>query len=175
MKKCLFTFFVFLLFVSISSADILVRSESGAQKYPDGSTLNIDAVKNISIEYQNTVIFIPEGQKLSVRCSQSDENNIIFINGTDLKDIKIGSDTINTKGPVSFTIDSVTGKLYIENGDLEIIDKDGNAAILSQGGSYQLKLDVNSAKDGFLPISLQRKTQYEQAEQDIILSPSAPR
>ena len=59
MKKCLFTFFVFLLFVSISGADILVRSESGAQKYPDGSTLNIDTVKNISIEYQNTVIFIP--------------------------------------------------------------------------------------------------------------------
>lgn len=174
MKKCLIAFFVILLFAGISSADVLVRSESGAQKYPDGSTLNIDAVKNISIEYQNTVIFVPEGQKLSIRCAKANEDNRIFISGSDFK-IKIGSETINAKGNISFTIDSITGKLYVEKGDLEVADKDGNISFFSQGASYQLKLDINSARDGFLPINLQKKSQYEQAEQDVILSPSAPR
>jgi hypothetical protein len=174
MKKCLSAFFAFFLFVGISSADILVRSESGAQKYPAGSTLNIDAVKNISVEYQNTVIFIPEGQKLSIRCAQANEDNRIFITGSDFK-IKIGAETVTVKGSSSFTIDSITGKLYVEKGDIEVADKDGNVGFYSQGSSYQLKLDSNVVKDGFLPISLQKKSQYEQAEQDVILSPSAPR
>ena len=60
-KLVVFSVFCF-LGVTGAMADIVVDAEGKVQKYPDGSTLNVSAAKNIYTEYFGFKAFIPKGE-----------------------------------------------------------------------------------------------------------------
>ena len=172
MKKIFLVFALFLVFVSASMAEIVVNAEGKVQKYPDGSTLNVVAAKNLIIDYYDIKIFVPKGERISIRCSEVDEGNSVYFSGEGFKNIKIGSNTISSDKPVSFVV-TLNGDLSVQKGNLVVNDQKGNVAILEQGNNYKVDTIINPS-DTFLPVSVVETGEYEQAERDI-LSPSSPR
>lgn len=167
-----FAVFLF-LFSTTVSADVIVDAEGKSQKYPDGSTLNIVAAKNIHIEYYGIKCFIPKGERISLRCSDKDEEHAVYFSGKEFKNIKLGDVTLTTDKVTVFVV-SQDGVLRVETGTIVIRDKKGNIAILEQGNTYKVSTNIISS-DSFVPVNKNSQQQYEQVQQDIILSPSAPR
>ena len=62
----------------------------------------------------------------------------------------------------------------MEKGSLVVKDKDENVAILSQGNTYRINMEVPSS-ESFIVMSEPSEESYEQIQKDIVLSPSAPR
>ncbi len=173
MRKIFLICAFFLACSSALMAEIIVNAEGKVQKYPDGSTLNVVAAKNLIIDYYGIKIFVPKGERLSIRCSEADESNAVYCSGENFKNIKIGSDTIYSDKPVSFVI-TPNGEMTVEKGNLVVTDQKGNVAILEQGNSYKVDVALNPS-DSFVPVSVTKEEAYEQVEKDIVLSPSAPR
>lgn len=173
LKKFLLFTLLFGLTVVPAMADILISADGKTQKYPDGSTLNIAAARNITVEYYGLKCFIPKGQKISLRCSGLDESNTVFCSGKNFKDIKFGESTLVTDKDVSFTI-SQDGTINIASGAMVAKDKQDNIVILEQGNSYKIDTPL-SLSDSMFPINKKADQQYEQVQKDRVLSPSAPR
>jgi hypothetical protein len=174
MLKKFLLFSLFLVLASTSSmASISVDAEGKAQKYPDGSTLNVSAARNLYVEYYGVKVFIPKGEKLSVRCSGVEEDKNIYCSGDKFKNIKIGDSTLSTDKPTKFSI-SQDGEIKVEDGNLVVKDKKDNVVILSAGNTYKVPvLALN--EDSFAAISKPNESNYEQVLKDRVLSPSAPR
>lgn len=170
-----FYFFVTFLFLFSTTlfADIIVDAEGKSQKYPDGSTLNVAATKNIYVEYYGIKCFIPKGERISLRCSDKDEDYAVYFSGKKFKDIKVANTTLTTD-KISVFVVSQSGVLRVEAGTIVVRDKKENIAILEQGNTYKVNINIIPL-DSFVPINKNSQQQYEQVQQDIILSPSAPR
>lgn len=171
-----FVMFIVALVVCTGSlfAEVIVNAEGKVQKYPDTSTLNVAAATDLTIEYYGVRIFIPKGEKLSVRCSDVNEENSVFCSGSKFKNIKIGNDKFSTDRNVSFVI-SQKGELTLEKGSMAVTDKNNNTAVLEKGKTYTVEVSVVPA-DSFIPTGkITKQSQYEQMEKDIVLSPSSPR
>ena len=173
MKKFFLVCLLSLICYSALTAEIIVNAEGKVQKYPDGSTLNVVAAKNLIIDYYGVKIFVPKGERLSVRCSEADEGNAVYCSGDGFKNVKIGSDTIYSDKPVSFVINP-NGDLTVEKGNLVVTDQKGNVAILEQGNTYKVDVMINP-DDSLVPVSVTKAEAYEQVEKDVVLSPSSPR
>ena len=173
LKKLVLLTLLFGLTATASMADILISADGKKQKYPDGSTLNIAAARNITVEYYGLKCFIPKGQKISLRCSGVEENNVVFCSGKDFKNIKFGESTLVTDKDVSFTV-SQDGTINIASGAMVAKDKKENIVILEQGNSYKLDTPL-SLSESMLPGDKGSNQQHEQVQKDRVLSPSAPR
>ena len=171
-KILIFSMFLF-LGVTSAVADIVVDAEGKIQKYPNGSTLNVSAAKNLYIEYYGVKVFVPKGEKISLRFSDKDEDNMIYGSGDKFNNIKIGDTALASESKTSFAV-SQDGDLKVEKGSLIIKDTEENVAILSQGNSYKIEMD-SSSSDSFVPLSEPSQESYEQVQKDLVLSPSAPR
>lgn len=171
-KFCLLSVLFFLCSTFVL-ADIIVDAEGKSQKYPDGSTLNVVAAKNIYIEYYGVKCFIPKGERLSLRCSNNEESNSVYCSGNKFKNIKIGDSTLTTDKVAVFVV-SQNGVMRVETGAIVVKDNKGNIVILEQGYTYKINTEVNPT-DSFIPVKKQSKQHYEQVQKDLILSPSAPR
>lgn len=169
-----FLMFALLLGVATTTvfADIVVKAEGKAQSYPDGSTLNVSAARDIAIDYYGVRCFIPKGQKLSLRCSGADQNNVVFCSGKNFKNIKIGNSTIVTDKEVSFSV-AQDGSLNIDSGAMVVKDNKDGIAILEQGNTYKVETGLNLS-DSVFPVK-EDNQKYEQVQKDRVLSPSAPR
>jgi hypothetical protein len=173
MKRIFLLLAFFLCCSSALMAEIIVNAEGKVQKYPDGSTLNVVAAKNLIVDYYGINVFVPKGEKISVRCSEVDEGNAVYCSGEGFKNVKIGSDTIYSDKEVSFVV-TPNGDLTVEKGNLVITNQKGNVAILEQGNTYKVDIALNP-RDSFVPVSVTKVEAYEQAEKDSVLSPSSPR
>ncbi len=174
MLKKVLLFSLFLVLTSTSSmAAINVDAEGKSQKYPDGSTLNVSAARNLYIDYYGVSVFIPKGEKLSLRCADAEEGNSVFCSGDSFKNVKIGDSILSTDKETKFVI-SQNGEIKIESGDLVIRDKNDNVAILGSGSAYTLPI-VSLINDSYISVSKQSESSYEQVQKDRVLSPSAPR
>lgn len=171
-KLVVFSVFCF-LGVTGAMADIVVDAEGKVQKYPDGSTLNVSAAKNIYTEYFGFKAFIPKGERISMRFSDKDENRMVYCSGNNFNNVKIGDTFFSTDKNTAFAI-SQDGNLKVEKGSLVVKDKDENVAILSQGNTYRINMEVPSS-ESFIVMSEPSEESYEQIQKDIVLSPSAPR
>lgn len=174
MLKKFLLFSLFLVLASTSSmASISVDAEGKAQKYPDGSTLNVAAARNLYVEYYGVKVFIPKGEKLSVRCSGVEEDKNIYCSGDKFKNIKIGDSTLSTDKPTKFAI-SQDGEIKVEEGNLVVKDKKDNIVILGAGNTYKVPV-LTLNEDSFIAVSKPSQSNYEQILKDRVLSPSAPR
>lgn len=171
-KIYFFTLFLFLFSTTIL-ADIIVDAEGKSQKYPNGSTLNIVAAKNIYVEYYGIKCFIPKGERISLRCSDKDEANAIYCSGSRFQNIKIGDSTLTADRVVVFVV-SQNGTLSVESGTVVVKDGKENIVILEQGNTYRIGVNIVPS-DAFIKVNKQSQQQYEQVQKDIVLSPSAPR
>ena len=158
---------------TVSMAAIIVDAEGKSQKYPDGSTLNVSAARNLYVEYYGIRVFIPKGEKLSVRCSDAQEDNNIYCTGDRFKNIKIGDSSLSTDKQTKFVINQ-TGEIKVESGNLVVKDKKDNIAILGAGNSYKVSV-IALTEDSFISVSKTSQSNYEQIQKDNVLSPSAPR
>ncbi|MCR4662402.1 MAG: hypothetical protein K5622_00760 [Endomicrobiaceae bacterium] len=174
MLKKVFLFSLLLVLAStVSMAAINVDAEGKTQKYPDGSTLNVAAARNLFVEYYGVRVFVPKGEKLSLRCSAAEEDNNIFCSGNGFKNIKVGNSTLSTDKEAKFII-SQNGEVKIESGSLVVRDKNDNVAILGAGSTYTIPV-ASLTEDSFINVSKQFENNYEQVLKDRVLSPSAPR
>ncbi len=173
LKKLVLFTLLFGLTATAAVADILINADGKSQKYPDGSTLNISAARNLTVEYYGVKCFIPKGQKISLRCSGVEENNALACSGKDFKGIKIGDATLVTDKDVSFTV-SQDGTINIASGAMVAQDKNDNIVILEKGNSYKIDTPL-SLSESMLPVDKGSNQQYEQVQKDRVLSPSAPR
>lgn len=168
---CLFVCFV----TTNLMAEIIVSANGKSQKYPDGSTLNVSAARDINIEYYGVNCFIPKGEKVSLRCSDKEDGYKIYFLGNKFKNIKIGDSVLTTDKTVSFVV-SHDGVINIESGSLVVKDEKDNVAILEPGNTYKVGfLSSSDVESSFVQIENQSQQQYEQMQEDIVLSPSAPR
>ena len=174
MLKKFLLFSLFLLLASANSmAAIGVDAEGKTQKYPDGSTLNVSAARNLFVEYYGVRVFIPKGEKLAVRCSGIEEDKNIYCSGDKFKNIKIGSISLSTDKQTKFAI-SQDGEIKLEEGSLVVKDKDDNIVILDPGNVYKVPV-LALMEDSFITVSKPSQSNYEQVLKDGVLSPSAPR
>lgn len=174
MLKKVLLFSLFLALASTSSmAAINVDAEGKTQKYPDGSTLNVSAARNLYVEYYGVRVFVPKGEKLSVRCSGVEEDKNIYCSGNKFKNIKIGDVTLSTDKQTKFAI-SQDGEIKLEEGSLVVKDKKDNIVILGAGNAYKVPV-LALMEDSFITVSRPSQSNYEQILKDSVLSPSAPR
>lgn len=173
LKKLVLFTLLFGLTATAAVADIHINADGKSQKYPDGSTLNISAARNLTVDYYGVKCFIPKGQKISLRCSGVEENNSIFCSGKDFKGIKVGDATLVTDKEVSFTV-SQDGTINVASGAMVAKDKSDNIVILEKGNSYKIDTPL-SLSNSMLPVNKGSNQQYEQVQKDRVLSPSAPR
>lgn len=174
MLKKVLLFSLFLVLASTNSmAAISVDAEGKTQKYPDGSTLNVSAARNLYVEYYGVRVFIPKGEKLAVRCSGIEEDKNIYCSGDKFKNIKIGNISLSTDKQTKFAV-SQDGEIKLEEGSLVIKDKDDNIVILESGNIYKVPV-LALMEDSFITVSEPSQSNYEQIVKDSVLSPSAPR
>lgn len=171
-KFLLFSLFVVLASTS-SIAAIGIDAEGKTQKYPDGSTLNISAARNLFVEYYGVRVFVPKGETISLRCSGVEEDKNIYCSGEKFKNVKIGDNTLSTDKHTRFSI-SQDGEIKLEEGSLVVKDKDDNIVILEPGNVYKVPV-LALMEDSFITVSKPSQESYEQVLKDAVLSPSAPR
>lgn len=173
LKKLSFLFVISFFAVTVATADILVNAGGKVQKYPDGSTLNVAAAKTLSFKYYGVKIVVPKGQKISLRFTDKDENNVIYCSGNNFKNIKIGDSVFFADKKTSFVV-SLDGKVIVDEGSLAIKDKKDNVVVIEQSDSYTINIG-KTLKDSYPKESKPSKSSYEQIQKDVVLSPSAPR
>jgi hypothetical protein len=170
LKKITISLMLFLfLFLTNVYADIIVDAEGKIQQYPDGITLNIADVKNLSFEYYGIKMFVPKGEKISIRFSDEDTNYMIFCTGDSFKNIKIGNVTVYSDKPISFSV-SQDGKLKVGKGSLTVKDEKDKVVVLGQGNIYELLGGALSVE----PI-INKSKKSKKITRNSVMSPSAPR
>ncbi len=173
LKKFLLFSLLLVLASTGSMAAIGVDAEGKTQKYPDGSTLNISAARNLFVEYYGVRVFVPKGEKLSLRCSGVEEDKNIYCSSDKFKNVKIGENTLSTDKKTRFAI-SQDGELKLEEGSLVVKDRNDNIVILEPGNVYKVPV-LALMEDSFVTVSKPSENNYEQILKDTVLSPSAPR
>lgn len=164
---------------------------------------NSRIVQGTSINYEGTIIEVPQGQTLIVG---KRDNGSIVLRGLDLQNVKINGSSVYTQGYTVLSYSPSSNVAFLNKGEeLRLIDRQGHSATVKQSGAISTKdATVNSktvdalkeaaqkeaaaaveeglisqedALPAFVAATATASTATEQAVQNVedTLSPSAPR
>lgn len=203
MKKFLLSLFCVCLCCTFAFAEIIVISKDRTVRYPDGTKLKINADEDITIIYKGTVVFVPKGESVSVRCSGPSEKNAVFVTSEKgFKNVQIGDKKFSSKSGAALVAEK-KGNVSVQSGTVSVANSSGQVSIVPAGKNTKVdnKEALSKAKAAVAAakeynnnnnnnveqkiVSLSDSTdvaeaekeesKYEQATKDEDLSPSAPR
>lgn len=156
MKKIIVVLFAMsLLGVSQSWA----ASNDANPKVSNTSIIRTD--KDTTFTYGKVKFFVPNGQAMILGQT---ENGSVLVRAAKLEGVKMGKATVNSKKPVSLYVDPATNAIIVDQGnDVQVADKDGRVANLSQGAAVSgedIRLSVPRSFLVTLPLSWQTKSQF---------------
>ena len=156
MKKIIVVLFAMsLLGVSHSWA----ASNDANPKVSNTSIIRTD--KDTTFTYGKVKFFVPNGQAMILGQT---ENGSVLVRAAKLEGVKMGKATVNSKKPVSLYVDPATNAIIVDQGnDVQVADKDGRVANLSQGAAVSgedIRLSVPRSFLVTLPLSWQTKSQF---------------
>ncbi len=203
MKKFLLSLVCVCLCCAFAFADVVVVGKNKTVRYPDGTKLKIHAQEDITIIYKGTVVFVPKGESVSVRCSEASENNAVFVTSEKgFKNVQIGDKTFSSKSGASI-VASKNGNVSVQTGTVSVANESGQVSIVPAGKTTKVdnkealaqataaatanEVANASSSSSESPSAVaesnstdvaevaNNESSYEQASKDEDLSPSAPR
>ncbi len=172
MKKIMVLGLLLLLSFSLAEASVVVKTDKGSRSYPDGSTLNIKAEKDMKISFYGVNVNVKKGEKVTLKCLIEDGEPVIYVIGDNVDNVSINNNEFVSSKGAAMKINANDGSAEVIDGKFEATDKKGNTAFLKKGS--QFKLDVYSEPTVDVNKEQSNDTEHMEAERSI-LSPSAPR
>lgn len=173
MKKILAVALFLMLNISLASASVVVVTDQGSKAYPDGSTLNIKAEKDMDVVFYGVKASIKKGEKVSLKCLIEDGKPMFYVSGDEIKGLTINKNVFTASSSSAMKIDVENGDVEVLKGNVNVTDKKGNTAFLKKGSIGVVDVYVEPAL-GIGEAQNLKTSNYIQAEKDV-LSPSAPR
>lgn len=176
MRKLFPVLLVVLFCASFSYSAVTVSLGKNKKVYENTATFAIDAQEDTIIESDGLKIVVPKGQKVMVSANVNEKGEtIITVSGTGTKNIKINGYSISSNEKSSFTVNSKTGEVLVQEGYLTIKDSKGNTMFAGKGVPFTIDLSVPLMGSPKLDAmnKIVDKDEKKQEEQD--LSPSTPR
>lgn len=125
------------------------------------NTRIVKADKDTTLTYGKVKFFVPAGQAMILG---QVENGSVLVRAAKLEGVKIGKATVDSKSPVALYVDPATNAIIVDQGkDIQVTDKEGRIARLSQGAAVSGNDIRTSVPRSFLvtlPLSWQTKTQF---------------
>lgn len=171
MKKILSIALFLLLNVSMVSAAIVVTTDQGKKSYPDGSTLNVKAEKDMNVLFYGVKMAVKKGENVSLKCLVEDGKPMVYVSGDEIKGIVVNNNTFFASTGAVMKVDGESGQVEVLKGNISVMDKKGNTAFLNKGSVYDVDMYPESMKD----ISVNQKDNTQEEKDTLMLSPSAPR
>ncbi len=155
MKKILVMLFALSL---LGATQVVAAANNETAKV--SNTRIVKADKDTNLTYGKVKFFVPAGQALVL--GQVD-NGSVLVRAARLEGVKIGKATIDSKLPVALYVDPATNAVIVDQGkDVQLVDKDGRTAVMSQGAAVSgedIRVSVPRSFLVTLPLSWQTKVQ----------------
>ena len=179
MKK-IFCFVLFLLFgIGVADASVVVKTDKGSRSYPDGSTLNIKAEKDMKISFYGVTVNVKKGEKVSLKCLIEDGEPVIYMSGDNIDNVAVNDNDFVSSKNAAMKVNAGSGDVEVLKGNFEVTDKKGSTAFLKKGSQFRVgvyqepTVDVNRENMNDTESAEEERSYIEKIQET--LSPSAPR
>lgn len=176
MKKIFGLALVLALSVGLADASVIVKTDKGSRSYPDGSTLNINAERDMTVSFYGVKVNVKKGEKLTLKCLVENGEPVIYVVGDNIDNVNINKNDFVSSKNAAMKINAEKGEGEVLKGNFEVTNNNGDTAFLKKGSEFSVgvfsepTVDVNKEK--------MNETSYMEQERAIIekqtLSPSAP-
>ena len=177
MKKIIWFSLFLVLGVGLADASVVVKTDQGSRSYPDGSTLNIKAERDMKISFYGLTAKVKKGEKVSLKCLIEDGEPVMYVVGDNVDNFNLNKNDFVSSKSAAMKVNAQTGGVEVVNGNFEVTDKKGETAFLKKGS--QFKIDVYSEPEVDVNREQMNDTDSMEEERSYLekqtLSPSAPR